>query len=890
MKLSRKILLITITVLFISLSISSAVLIVSFKKNYTEAILTGTYGIGHSLNTVVAELLSLGLPFESFTGMNRKCRQLLESNSNISYVGIADVNGKVLYHSDPALIGRVFSDDVMKRSIASLKPLAQEYKRFDGHHYYDLTIPIIDSANTHLGLIRIGFRTSVVMDKIMSALIQILITFSLSFIVIAVLIYSFISRLISNPVIRISEHARAIAEGDYDIKLAVAANDEVGILADSVNHIAYQVKQKTHDLEAANAELELKLAQQKEAEKSLKASEAKYRLIVDTANEGVWMLDEDGCTAFVNARMAEMIGYPAEEIIGLKFAFFLFDEDLPDHEARMRTWRQGVAEQYQRRVRHKNGQVVWTLVSTAPVLDAGLHFQGSFAMFTDITEIKRTEEELRQYHHHLEDLVTQRTEELAVAKERAEAANKAKSIFLANMSHELRTPMNAILGYSQLMQRDTSLRSEQQGYLKTINRSGEHLLALINDVLEISRIEAGRITLEPVTFDLRAMLRDLYTMFRVRTDVKNLLFDLTEISELPRYVVTDENKLRQVLINMLGNAVKFTEEGGIAVRAAVKEEVSDELRLVVEVEDTGGGIAEEELDRVFEYFEQTASGRQSKSGTGLGMAISRDYARMMGGDLTVTSRLGKGSIFRLEIGIRKGGDADLEKKVPKRRVIGIRPGQSIPRVLVAEDKEESRTLLVKLLQAVGFEVREAVNGREALEVFETFLPHFIWMDIRMPVMDGMEATRRIKATEAGKSTIIAALTASALAEEQRPILVAGCDEIVRKPFREQDIFEVMAKHLRLDYTYEGEQVEEAVIDPADEVSLERLAALPAELRNELYEAALMLDTVRIVAVIEEIIGQDASLGGSLKTLAKKFDFDRMLRLLESEGVDPGGPK
>ena len=299
----------------------------------------------------------------------------------------------------------------------------------------------------------------------------------------------------------------------------------------------------------------------------------------------------------------------------------------------------------------------------------------------EIKDRRRAEDGLRKYRDHLEEMVEERTAELTIAKEEAEAANRAKSIFLANISHELRTPMTSILGYSQLMQRDASLLPEQREYLNTINRSGEHLLALINEVLELTKIEAGSITLEPAVFDLHSLLGDLEIMFRVRTDAKGLQFEMNGIKELPRYVFADENKLRQVMINIMANAVKFTEEGGIAVR--VKRLSIEDGRLSIEkiyqqssqstinnqqstilfeVEDTGVGIAEDEMDRVFQYFEQTASGRESKSGTGLGLAIARDYVRMMGGDITVTSRVGKGSTFRFEINIREAGVRDIKER------------------------------------------------------------------------------------------------------------------------------------------------------------------------------------------------------------------------------------
>ncbi|MEN6317374.1 MAG: PAS domain S-box protein [Syntrophaceae bacterium] len=499
----------------------------------------------------------------------------------------------------------------------------------------------------------------------------------------------------------------------------------------------------------------------------------------------------------------------------------------------------------------------------------------------DISERKQAENELLSHRERLEELVAERTAELAVAKERAEAANRAKSMFLANMSHELRTPMNAILGYSQMMQNDSSLPSTQREYLNIINRSGEHLMELINDVLEISRIESRRVIMDMRTCDLHALLQDIEVMFRVRTNAKGLLFEITGVNSLPRYVITDENKLRQVIINLLGNAVKYTEAGKIIVRFATENHTQGNMRMVAEFADTGIGISEEEIDKIFDYFEQTAVARQSRSGTGLGLAISREYARLLGGDITVTSRLGEGSTFRLDISVKEGRESNLTDKAPHPRVVSLAAGQRIPRILVVEDIPESRALLVDILKPVGFEVREAVNGEEAVKIFEEWQPHFVWMDMRMPVMDGMEATRRIRSMEAGKSAVIVALTAHALEEEREPILAAGCDELVSKPFRAEELFAVMARHLGLHYVYAGEEGKKESAEAAFVLRPEHLTALPVELREELHDAVLRLDTKQTLDTIGKITQQNRSMGAALHMLVENMDYGSLLTLLEN---------
>lgn len=433
--------------------------------------------------------------------------------------------------------------------------------------------------------------------------------------------------------------------------------------------------------------------------------------------------------------------------------------------------------------------------------------QANRQLTSEIAERRRIEMELRQ------------------AKEDAEAANRAKSTFLANMSHELRTPLSAIIGFAQLMQYNKTATPEQREYLQVINRSGQHLRDLINDVLEMSKIEAGRTTLDEDTFDLYHALDELTAMFKLRASEKLLDLRVERDLSVPMRIFADEGKLRQILINLIGNAIKFTRAGHVVVRVSnargprmlntSRPVVQSQLPehgmqngrqlLHFEVEDTGPGISPEDISQLFSAFFQAAATRNEVPGTGLGLAISYQYAVLMGGDLTVESQVGRGSTFRLTLPVAVMNDSDTSPlEAEEQRVVRLAPGQPPYRVLVAEDAPDSRLLLVNLLNSVGFAVRGVQNGKECIEQWEMWRPHLIWMDLRMPEMNGYEATQHIKRTENGNQTVVIALTASAFEEERTRILAAGCDDFVRKPFRVSDIFEHMAKHLGVRYEYESD--------------------------------------------------------------------------------------
>lgn len=417
--------------------------------------------------------------------------------------------------------------------------------------------------------------------------------------------------------------------------------------------------------------------------------------------------------------------------------------------------------------------------------------------------------ELTQANTQLTNEVAERRrieEQLLQAKEEAETANRAKSTFLANMSHELRTPLSAIIGFAQILHYDPHATDNQRNYVQIINRNSQHLRDLINDVLEMSKIEAGRMTLNITQFNLHELLDDLEKTFTLRAQQKNLLLVFDCLSDVPETICTDEQKLRQILINLLSNAIKFTQAGSVILAITQKTPHTQDSNMVLEfsVQDTGPGITPDEMGMLFQAFGQTRTGQQSQESTGLGLTISRRFVQLMGGDMTVQSEIGVGSVFTFNIHVTVDQVCAGPDESESYHVIGLATDQPTYRILVADDIADSRHMLTLLLEQAGFDVREADNGQHAIEVWEAWAPHLILMDMRMPEMDGYEATRYIKSTPEGSATSIIALTASTFEEERSRIVAAGCDDFIGKPFLDSEIFEHIAKHLGVTYLYESE--------------------------------------------------------------------------------------
>jgi PAS domain S-box-containing protein len=549
------------------------------------------------------------------------------------------------------------------------------------------------------------------------------------------------------------------------------------------------------------------ITDRKHAEEALRDSEQFVHSIVENIPDMIFVKDAKELRFVMLNKAAErLIGYSREKLLGKSdHDFFPKNEADFFHENDRSVLRNRVLVDIPEETIHTRAMGIRTLhTKKMPIPDQKGNALYLLGISEDITERKHAEEELEKYRHHLEELIEARTVELVVAKEEADAANRAKSAFLANMSHELRTPLNAILGYAQILQRERRLSERQTLGLSTIREGGEHLLRLINDILDLSKIEAGKLELSPEPFNLPAFLENVASVIRMKAEQQSLLFNYEAPPDLPRAIRADERRLRQVLLNLLGNAVKFTDHGEVSLRVEVLSPTSQhrpafETQLRFEVRDTGIGMNQDQLKAIFRPFEQVGDMQRRLSGTGLGLAISRQLVRSMGGDIQVASEAGRGSRFWFDL-----------SAPAQARVAGLSEQQCVAgyqgprkRVMIVDDTPANRMMLVDFLGELGFEVDQAASGEEALERAQAAPPNLVLMDLVMPGIDGLEAARRLRLIEGMQDVPIIAVSASASNTDEKRCLAAGASAFISKPIKQELLLQEIGRLLQLEWLFEG---------------------------------------------------------------------------------------
>ncbi len=641
------------------------------------------------------------------------------------------------------------------------------------------------------------------------------------------------------------------------------------LMKDNLIRLPETVKREVREAQVRKA--------QKQTGKHLKLQQA----AIEAAIDGIGILNNE-TFLYVNQSQLSLFGYEhPEELVGKTWQQLYSPQEAENLE-------KNVLPQLKSQ-RSWQGEVVATR-QDGSTFDQGISLTLTeddllISVSRDISHLKQTEAEINHLNTVLEQRVIERTAQLESMKETAEVANHAKSKFLANMSHELRTPLNAILGFSQLMQREKDITPDQQENLRIINRSGEHLLQLINNVLTLSKIEAGCSTINSQDCNLLHLCEGIAEMYRHQIEKKDLQLKVLIAQGTPISIKTDLSKLRQILINIIGNAVKFTQRGSIKLQISgeVSSSCSQAHRINFEIQDTGPGIPEDDLELLFQAFQQSKLGLNDAGGTGLGLTISKSFAQLLDGDMTINSQLGEGTLVSFHILV---ADSSCFSASPPEiyPVIGLAPHHPTYRLLVVDDHQESRQLMVTLLSSVGFEVKEAENGHIAIELTETWQPDLIWMDLQMPVLDGLQATRKIKARP--NPPVIVALSANAFEKDEELALKNGCDGFVRKPILENNIFETIANHLDVQYLYsEPKQLETSTIKSS--LTVDELAVMPQAWLQELAQAALSLNEQHLEKLLQTIPPEHETLRTKILSLSQSFSFHQIVELTqESLGSTP----
>jgi PAS domain S-box-containing protein len=611
---------------------------------------------------------------------------------------------------------------------------------------------------------------------------------------------------------------------------------------------------------------------------SINTPDELLRIGFDALNDGIALIGRDGKISFWNAALARMSSTSPDIAIGSSFEALFPDQN----GGRLITaikWalNNGLPSVLSTTLNRRplplllNGHEIKQSIYVTP-LASHEGESGCLICIRDVTALVEKDLLLRTRAQELQDSL----ETIAQARDAAESANHAKSAFLANISHELRTPLHAILGFSDVLRRDPTIGERQLETLAIIHKSGNHLLGLINDVLEIAKIEAGKVDLQVAPFDLSALVDDVVEMLRIRAEEKGITLLMDASADYPHHIVGDEAKIREILINLLSNAIKATDVGQVTLH--INADNQNKEHLTIEVEDTGCGIHPEDQARILEPFVQVENQRKQQ-GTGLGLAITRQFVDLMGGALSLRSLPGQGSTFRVEFDVVPAAPEDIPP--PPRvqgEVIRLSPNQKTCRVLVVEDQPENRHLLTTLLEGAGFLVRPANNGAEAVQAFAEWQPDFIWMDWRLPVLDGIKATHQIRSMTGGDQVRIVVVTASIFKEDDEQLANAGFDGIVHKPFYPEQIFEVMERLLGVRYERAQSGTNH---QPQSELTVDAMVSLPEPLRKQLAHALELLDGDGITQAVNAIASLDPELGMTLRKKTRQYDYPAILAALST---------
>ena len=667
-----------------------------------------------------------------------------------------------------------------------------------------------------------------------------------------------LAKSITRPMGKAVWLAERIRSGDLSQRLDSPGGDEIGQLSEALNVMADDISTKITALNQLNRDIH--------------ESELKYRNLFEDSLDAITVTDIEGNIQDINDAGLQLLDIPRKEAQGTNLSLMYITQVDRDEFVRQ-TREHGMVRGFETRMVKKDGKEIEVLLNSTLKKNAQGEAVSLETIIHDISERNKAQRALKAAHDDLEKRVEERTSELFDAKEAAEAANKAKSAFLASMSHELRTPLHAILGYSQIMARSSALPPELKRSIKAINTSGEHLLSLINSVLEMSKIEAGRLTLDIAPFDVDDLLEDLAAMFTERARDKGIDLSLKREPGSLGSLEADLGKLRQVLINLLGNAIKYTDSGAISLTAETQQGDHEDLRLLITVRDTGTGLPDGDASTLFEAFEQ-GDEFDTRGGTGLGLSISRQYARLMNGDLTARNRTaGKGSVFQLSIEVKEVATRAGQAEKSARKAIGIEEKAAGTKILVVDDVDSNRDVLLQTLASADFVIREADNGSTAVEIFSAWRPDLILMDIRMPGMTGLEAIRAIREIEGASHPKIITFSASAFEEDRRKAMVNGADDFLPKPITESELWSGIGRNLGLELRYEDE---EAIASPG--LNRDEVALLPPELVQRFARAISDGDLDEAMQLTESIDDDHAFLKAGIQALIDGYDMRTLTQL------------